>query len=109
LIFLTLLFARSNIQFTFVDSYPPIAGIAFMSINARMYLSSWRSTNDKRPRFVTAGYSTSSSSACRRAEPEESFVLHSVRPVEVQITVEQDNVASGKDEHDTESKRNAVV
>ncbi|KAL0059271.1 hypothetical protein AAF712_013995 [Marasmius tenuissimus] len=100
LVFLTLLFARSNIQFTFVDSYPPVTGIAFMSINARIYLSSWSPNTDKRSNLVTAAFATST--GARGQEREESFVLHSVRPVEVQITVEHDNVPPGKDNNDPE-------
>ncbi|KAJ8092338.1 hypothetical protein PM082_023941 [Marasmius tenuissimus] len=107
LIFLTLLFAHSNIQFTFVDSYPPIAGIAFMSINARIYLSSWSPNTDKSSHFV-AGFVASSTGG--RPEREEGLVLHPVRPVAVQITVEQENVTPGKNNTQwTQSKPNAMV
>ncbi|KAJ8092339.1 hypothetical protein PM082_023942 [Marasmius tenuissimus] len=93
LVFLILLFLRSNIQFTFVDGYPVIAGISFMSINARMYLSTWSPDHRERTYqnanvvspFAVATMNTHTTGRSERES--ESYVMHPVRPVAVQVTV----------------------
>jgi len=94
-VFLILLFLHSNIQFTFVDGYPVIAGISFMSINARIYLSTW--TPDKDPLShnsnIASPFTVAPMNTTLRSEggQTESYVMHPVRPVAVQVIVESDS------------------
>ncbi|KAL0569109.1 hypothetical protein V5O48_012862 [Marasmius crinis-equi] len=97
--------SKSPVQFFMINCYAAIAGIAFMSINARMFLSSETIGSQK-------AFSSTSSSNSHRGDPgpghtestdtQDSYQLHAIPPVAVKINhiVEQraDPGSSGKEE-----------
>ncbi|KAJ8093224.1 hypothetical protein PM082_020709 [Marasmius tenuissimus] len=109
LLFTVLLFAHSNLQSTFVDSYPPVQGIAFMSINARIYLSTRTVPNSDQSSHFMAGLPSNTS---RRPEQDEDFAMHPVQRIAVRIKVEQENLPTGKNSDivdTTQSRPNSFV
>ncbi|KAK1218240.1 hypothetical protein PQX77_014613 [Marasmius sp. AFHP31] len=86
---LTAFFMHSAVHLLIVDSYPAIAGISFMSINASIYFtnSPWDES-----RMSSNIVGPLSSSYPRRGEQDDSLELHSVRPVAVQISVHEETI-----------------
>ncbi|KAJ8089702.1 hypothetical protein PM082_014965 [Marasmius tenuissimus] len=106
---------KSSVQFFMINCYAAIAGIAFMSINARIFLSSETIGSQKTFSSVSAGSSSarrgrSTPGHTETTDTQISCPLHTIPPVAVTINhiIEQrgNPEASGKgDLYSREFKR----
>ncbi|KAK1228278.1 hypothetical protein PQX77_008677, partial [Marasmius sp. AFHP31] len=80
--------SQTNLQFFVVDCWPAMAGIAFMSINARIFLSSLTASKSG---FTTASVTNSRYAAPYTSNSEnttgnDSYAVNSIAPVAVSIS-----------------------